>query len=260
MGLIVVTVFLDILVVSLSVGLAVAGMLVVRRFVPFSVRDAHNAAAGMIYAALYVMFGLSVGFSLFLVWQQFEISRTTVEDEANNVFQVYALSANFPEPERSRIQDLATSYARTVVEDEWPLMQQGRTSPRAAEIAIELRASVEDFQPHTEAGSGLYSETLTQVDQLEEQRALRLLDIRQGIPAVLWVVLVTGGTLTIAFTYLFGMREAWLHGLTVAALTVLIALLLFTIGTLNHPFDGDARVRPDAFEAVQHTIEETGKH
>lgn len=107
MGLIVVTVFLVILVVSLSVGLAVAGMLVVRRFVPFSVRDAHNAAAGMIYATLYVMFGLSVGFSLFLVWQQFEISRTTVEDEANNVFQVYALSANFPEPERSQIQDLA---------------------------------------------------------------------------------------------------------------------------------------------------------
>lgn len=255
-----VTVLLGILVVSLSTGLAVAGMVVVRRFVPFSVRDSHNAAAGMIYAALYVMFGLSVGFSLFLVWQQFETSRTTAEDEANNVLQVYALAVKFPEPERSRVQGLVTSYARTVVEDEWPLMQQGRTSPRASDLIIELRASVEDFQPHTEAGSDLYSETLTQVDQLEEERALRLLDIREGIPVVLWVVLVTGGTLTVVFTYIFGMREAWLHGLTVSALTVLIALLLFIIGTLNHPFDGDARVRPDAFEAALHTMQETAKH
>jgi hypothetical protein len=50
--------------------LAVAGLAVVRRVVPLPLRESHNAATGTIYAALYVMFGVTLGFSLFLVWQQ----------------------------------------------------------------------------------------------------------------------------------------------------------------------------------------------
>ena len=44
--------------------LAVAGLLVVHRLVPLSIRESHTAAIGIIYAALYVMFGMMVGFSV----------------------------------------------------------------------------------------------------------------------------------------------------------------------------------------------------
>jgi hypothetical protein len=37
------------------------------RLVPLPLRQSHNAATGTIYAALYVMFGVTVGFSHFLV-------------------------------------------------------------------------------------------------------------------------------------------------------------------------------------------------
>jgi hypothetical protein len=69
-GLIVTTVFFGVLIVMLAVVLAVAGLAVVQRLVSLPLRQSHNAATGTIYAALYVMFGVTVGFSLFLVWQQ----------------------------------------------------------------------------------------------------------------------------------------------------------------------------------------------
>ncbi len=69
------------------------------------------------------------------------------------------------------------------------------------------------------------------------------------------MVLVVGGVITVAFTYLFGMETPWLHALAVAALTVLISLILDTIVVLEHPFDGDAQVEPDAFELVLRGIE-----
>ena len=58
------TALFGLLVVLLTVMLAVAGLLVVHRLVPLSVRESHTAAIGIIYAALYVMFGMMVGFSV----------------------------------------------------------------------------------------------------------------------------------------------------------------------------------------------------
>jgi uncharacterized protein (DUF983 family) len=242
----------------LAVVLAVAGLAVVQRLVPLGLRQTHNAATGIIYAALYVMFGVTIGFSLFLVWQQYDAAQRMAESEAAHVEELYQLAGSLPEPERGRIQGLAASYVRVVVEEEWPMMQQGRTSPRAGEIADELQRSIQDFEPRTQAGQALQSEGLTQVDELDEDRALRLLEVREGLPPILWVVLIVGGVITVAFTYLFGMETPWVHMLAVAALTVIVSLILYTIAVLEYPFDGEARVGPDAFELVLREIGRNG--
>ena len=44
-----------------------------------------------------------------------------------------------PQPEGRHIQELARSYAQVVVEEEWPLMEQGRSSPKAWDTLDELR-------------------------------------------------------------------------------------------------------------------------
>jgi hypothetical protein len=54
----------------------------------------------------------------------------------------------------------------------------------------------------------------------------------------------------VGFTYLFGMENTGTHALMVASLAGVIALALFTIGALEHPFSDGARVSPDAFELV----------
>ena len=54
----------------------------------------------------------------------------------------------------------------------------------------------------------------------------------------------------VAFAYLFGLENTWAHRLMVAALAGVIALVLFTIGVLDHPFAGGARLEPGAFELI----------
>jgi hypothetical protein len=58
------TALIGLLVVLLTAMLAVARLLVVHRLVPLSIRESHTAAIGIIYAALYVMFGMMVDFSV----------------------------------------------------------------------------------------------------------------------------------------------------------------------------------------------------
>ncbi len=64
-----------------------------------------------------------------------------------------------------------------------------------------------------------------------------------------------GGMVTVGFTYLFGLESTWAHRLMVASLAGVIALVLFTIGGLDHPFSGGARIETGAFELVLNRFE-----
>ena len=79
---------------------------------------------------------------------------------------------------------------------------------------------------------------------------MRLVAAEEGIPAVLWAVLVFGGIAAIGFTYLFGLESTWAHRLMVVTLAAVIGLALFTIGALEHPFSGGARIGTGAFEVI----------
>ena len=94
------TSFYGLLIILASVVAAVAGLVLTQRLIPLSVRERHNDTTGTIYAALYVMFGVTVGFSLFLVWQQYNTARQIAESEAAAVEQVYRLAGRLPDPER----------------------------------------------------------------------------------------------------------------------------------------------------------------
>jgi uncharacterized integral membrane protein len=59
---------------------------------------------------------------------------------------------------------------------------------------------------------------------------MRLVAAEEGIPAVLWAVLIFGGVAAIGFTYLFGLQNTWAHRLMVLTLAAVIGLVLFTIG------------------------------
>jgi hypothetical protein len=238
----------SIVVVSVAVTVAVEGLILVQRLVPFSVRESHNATTATMFGALYVVYGLMVGFSAFLVADQFDTAQKTVESEAGSVQEIYHLAERLPGPEQQKIQGLAESYARTVVEEGWPMMARGRSSERAAEIADELRRGVLELDPKAGAEQEVYAQGLTLIQDLDEYRALRLLEVREGIPDILWVVLLVGAVITTGCTYLFGMRTPGLHVVMVVAFTIVLALVLFTIRSLDYPFDGVVQVKPTAFE------------
>jgi hypothetical protein len=90
---------------------------------------------------------------------------------------------------------------------------------------------------------------------LDHAREIRLLNVNEGLPPVLWFVLVSLGIDTILSFYFVGMKVRWLHVLAVAALTGGIALMIFVLG---RPFGGDFRVGPSAFELVLDTVEGDG--
>lgn len=229
---------------------AVVGLLLVQRLVPPDRREDQNDVAGFIFAVLGVAYAVLLAFVVIAVWQDYETAQTNVESEAHELAGVYFLASRLPEPDRTRIRDLIRTYVRVVVVEEWPMMERGQTSPRADSLIRQLTLKLLQFDPRTEGGQVLYERGLTQLHDATDARRSRLLEVREGIPDLLWVVLVLGGVITVSFTYLFGLQSNLAHALMVAALTLLICGILFTIGEFNNPFSGVVEIRPDAFKEM----------
>jgi predicted outer membrane protein len=247
------TMILGFLVVLLAVLAAVAGLSLVRCLTPFAVRRENNDVAGFIYAVLGVAYAVLLAFSVIAVWERFEAAKEAADREGNELAEIYWLANRFPNSERRQVQELARSYAQVVIDEEWPMMEDAQASPQAWALLDQLRESMQNFEVSTAADQVLYNQGLSRVHDLGDARRTRLLDANAYVPAVLWVVLISGGVITVSFTYLFGLEKTWPHVLMVGALTFVIASVLFTTYALEYPFRGEPRVTPDALELyLQH--------
>jgi hypothetical protein len=257
------TVVYGVLVIGAVCLAALAGLELVQRLVPATSRQPHNDVAGFIYAALGVIYAVLLALVVIAVWEEYDAANVTVEQEANALAEIFWLGHRLPEPEGTHLQELARSYAEEVVHKEWPLMEQGEAplmtqveqTPTGWTLIDEIRANLQEFQPRTQADEQLYAEGLDQVQRLGDARRMRLVAAEEGIPAVLWSVLIFGGIAAVSFTYLFGLENTWAHRLMVLTLTAVIGLVLFTIGAMEHPFSGGARIGTEAFDLVLERLE-----
>src|SRR5829696_8242527 len=172
--------------IFLFVLVSVAGLVLVQRMVPVELRKQHNDVAGFIYAVLGIAYAVLLGLVVVAAWEQFQTARNTTEREASELAEVFWLGHRLPEAEGHRLQELARSYARVVMDEEWPLIARGGSSPRAWELMDEIRLTIQNMNPDTEAEQVLYYQGLERVYDLADARRDRLLDAREGIPPILW--------------------------------------------------------------------------
>ena len=219
--------------------------------------------AGFIYAALGVIYAVLLALVVIAVWEKYGAASETVEQEANATAEIFWLSHRLPEPDGTHLQELARSYAHEVVEEEWPLMSNGEQPPLESEqgdpsgwtLIDDIRGTLQDIEPRSQADEQLYAEGLDQVQRLADARRTRLVAAEEGIPGVLWSVLIFGGIAAVGFTYLFGLDDTWAHRLMVMTLSAVIGLVLFTVGAMEHPFSGGARIGTGAFELILERFE-----
>ena len=119
------------LLVAVATVLAVVGLVLVQRLVSTERRKEHNDVAGFIYAVLGVAYAVLLGLMVVAVWQDWQAAHDSATQEANELDAVFWLAHGLPKPEGRHIQELARDYARVEVRQEWPLMQHGKSSPKA---------------------------------------------------------------------------------------------------------------------------------
>ncbi len=88
----------------------------------------------------------------------------------------------------------------------------------------------------------VYTQALEHVDDLAELRRYRIFAGVNTVPSVIWLVLLFGGFITVAYTYFFAMPHVGVQYIMTAMLALTVALILFLIYVLDHPFTGVNRI------------------
>lgn len=227
-----------------SVAVAVACVYAFRRLFGVSRLIDHNAVAGFIFATLGVVYAVLLGFMVPLTWGRLQDDNKVIEQEANTIGSLFRIARTIPAPTGQELQLAALKYAKDVVTQEWELMADGQASPVVWEDYDRLWQIQEQWKPLSPSEVQLYGNVVNQLEDLGAARRLRLLSSQDQIPQLLWLLLVLGGIVTVAYACLFGSNYVGLHALTAGALAGLTAFILFVILEMATPYSGALALDP----------------
>ncbi|MBV9546924.1 MAG: DUF4239 domain-containing protein, partial [Chloroflexi bacterium] len=196
------------LIVAVTVVLSLVGFYLVNRFVPAAIRCRYNDVAGFIYAAVGVIYAILLAYVVIVVWEQFDATGSTVELEAVAAANIFHGVDDFPDPARSNVKNTVQEYVETTINEEWPALANGQMSPRADQLAHDLRDAIHQLPVDSPRDQVMFDHVMTQYEQMITQRRLRVFEADIGVHPILWVMLIVGACLTIAFTYFFGLDSA----------------------------------------------------
>ena len=195
---------------------------------------------GTLYA---VLLGLVVVDALV----RFEKAVDVVQQESNSLADLFLLTEKLPEPQKTAIRERCKTYARQLIDDEWPLMAKGQASVAARRTAIALSHALHGFEPVTESQKAIYPMLLDKIRQVWDCRRERIGTAQAGIPLVEWVALIVGGAVTILFGGLFSTQSVSLQRFLTTLTALIIGLNMYLVSLFGYPFSGELTVSSRPF-------------
>lgn len=225
------------------------------RIWPREKRREHNDQIGWQLTALGTTYAVILGFMLYAVWTTFGAAELNADLEADALVNLYRIAAGLPEPQRVPLQKLARDYADLVVNEEWPQMDRGEVPSESRQLDRQMWETIMSIKSASPTEATAEDHALSELAALTQYRRTRILQSTYRLPTVLWVVLIAGGSLSVASSCLFGSANEILHSLQVFALSFLIVLGLVAIGDINRPFQGWVHVDTFAFTRAQQNMQ-----
>jgi len=244
------------LVVGFSL-LGVVGLCAFRAAVPNeSLRGAADAVGnylqtvGGIYAVL-------LAFVVYVVWGQFNDSRTYVEREATALVDLHRTASGLPPLTRDDIQKALRVYVDDVLAKEWPAMAKGHEDvlEHVGTHLDHVWAAIHVCRPSNECQHTIYSEVLSRFNDLTDMRTSRLTSSRARIPIMMKFLLYLGAAIVIGSIYLMAVEPFWVHVIMAGALSGAVAHILYLIVDLDNAFSGPLQVSKEAFERARRTFD-----
>lgn len=225
---------------------AAGGLLATRHLMPDMSRGPHNELAGFILPLVVGVYGLVLGFVVVVLYDDVKEANDFVQIEAASLEDVYRYSTRFPADVQEQMRRRTAEYIDVVVNEEWPLLSRGRSSPEASSALTGLFEGL-GFEPQTEAESVYLGEAVTAFREVHLARHRRLDSAAETLPVMLSVFIFVGALVVIGLTFFFGQPSGRAQMTMVVALGAVMGFTLMLVIVLDHPFAGSTAISPAHF-------------
>ncbi|MGV0738073.1 DUF4239 domain-containing protein [Mycobacterium syngnathidarum] len=228
-----------------AMALAVGSVLLASRVIARDTRPEHNGILSPFLTVVGLVYGALLGFTVVVGWQQYLSAQTNVSNEASTLVTMYRQTVAMPPPEQGQVREQLRRYAAAVQGPEWGKEEFGSISNNGRHALTEMYRIVGTAGSDSSA-SQINSQFLSQLAVLTSDRSARILNSSPRIPPLLWCALVFGSLVLISLASFMRLENNRAHMILVSSVTVLLALLLYLVFMLDHPY-GQVGVTPHRF-------------
>lgn len=226
------------------------GQVLPKRWRKSEVEASEDFAINSVNVLIGLLFSILLAFVIAGVLGDYDRASRNTQEEANALGAIYGFGQGISEPAKSTWKQDTRNYAALVVDQDWPLMQQEQASEQAWAALTTLRDHIITFQPATALEQTLQDKAIDRVQAVYDSRRERVDLVSAGVPDFMWYSLIGGALLVALFPLLIKPHLTARLLIAVMLQSVVIAASLYLVSELNHPFSGEVRVEPNAFEIL----------
>jgi hypothetical protein len=242
-----------VLLVLLVVVVAGGAVLIqrgVRKRFPALTGDEHNDVTRFTYGFIGFIYAFFVGFVVSTMWGEINTADGNARAEGAAAVQMAHDAAVFNGPDQKRIREALLRYEQAAIA-EWETTDSAKSSEAEASLS-ELYSTYQQVQPTTDAQKTALGTSLANLDKASQARTVRVLTAREdtGPPWPLWAVVFVTSGMVLGTAIVYGVERSELHYPMVAIVGVIVAVNLFLVLELSHPFVGAVSTSSDPLQEV----------
>jgi hypothetical protein len=241
------------LIVLITGGALVLQKLFRRRF-PL-LHSEHNDVAKFTYGVIGFVYAFFFGFMVSAMWGQINSADAQAGVEGAAGVQLARSAGMFSQSDEARILASLLAYEKAAIA-EWP--QVGGHSAEAEAALADLYRAYEQIRPETEVQKAFLSTSLSNLDKVSIGRTERTSEARidTGPPWPLWVVFYLTSAMVLGTVIIYGVEKPLTHSVMVMTVGTLLAVNVFLVVQLSHPFLGELGSPPQPLQEVVEVISE----
>lgn len=250
------------IIVLIVVSLAVTAKLLVRRRAPEGgwFTDLTRSAGSL--SVIGTMFAVMLAFVILFSLQSFQRAREGASIEAVAVTELSAVADVFPEPTGERLHGNLVCYARAVIHDEWPAMQDGHSSALVESWIDRLHNDFAEAAPMESRHEAAFAQWFDEIAQRRDGRRERLAEASPFLPMPLWFALGIGAMATLAYMVVQAdKRETkFIQAIPIAFVSAIITAGMLVVVFLDNPYEGGSgSIKPTemsrSLERIAHGVQ-----
>lgn len=228
-----------IFIVFICTAAALGFSYAVHKFVHIDTRRRHQEVGSAVFLQLGVLFAVLLAFVFSKAYGEYGEAQQAIDLECGALHAAAMIATTLPAPQAHEMLRLEVTYIDDVIHFDWPEMRDHqRGSPRAVDDLTALVQYAARLPVPDQAAVPVKMQLLDLLSIAHAQREVRLFQAQNGLPVVLWVVLIIFSVLLMIFVTISGVeRYVWL-AMFVVTFAMCVSATLALVGLLNYPFQG----------------------
>jgi hypothetical protein len=219
--------------------IAFLGLFFARKKLHRHMLEKNHEVAASVYEIAGIIYSLILAFVIIAVWENYGRIDESIEKEGAKLGNIIVHAGQLDDTIATHVKKEVLTYADEVVKNDWYSEDVKRIKNNRLQ---KLRNQLYKFHPVKENEQRVLNIIDDLIDDAIDLRHDRIANDESHVPGLVWLILILGTCIAIVCSYLFSVEPAWLHYFYVFLLTSLIAMALFLIYMLDHPFEGSTQV------------------